>query len=46
MAQAMCLGVQAGRLGYLAGRMEKKYYASASSPLEQISKIRKFIKAY
>jgi thiazole synthase len=27
------------RLGYLAGRMEKKYYASASSPLEQISKL-------
>jgi thiazole synthase len=33
MAQAMNLGVQAGRLGYLAGRMEKKYYASASSPI-------------
>jgi thiazole synthase len=39
MAQAMKLGVQAGRLGYLAGRMEKKYYANASSPLEQISKL-------
>ena len=39
MAYAMKLGVQAGRLGYLAGRMEKKYYASASSPLEQISKL-------
>jgi thiazole synthase len=38
MAQAMKLGVQAGRLAYLAGRMEKKYYASASSPLNQISK--------
>ena len=38
MASAMRLGVQAGRLGYLAGRMEKKYYASPSSPLEQISK--------
>ena len=38
MATAMKLGVQAGRLGYLAGRMEKKYYASASSPLEKISK--------
>jgi thiazole synthase len=35
----MKLGVQAGRLGYLAGRMEKKDYASASSPLEQISKL-------
>ena len=38
MAQAMNLAVKAGRLGYLAGRMEKKYYASASSPLTQISK--------
>lgn len=33
MANAMHLGVQAGRLAYLAGRMEKKYYANASSPL-------------
>jgi thiazole synthase len=39
MASAMKLSVQAGRLAYLAGRMEKKYYASSSSPLEQISKI-------
>jgi thiazole synthase len=39
MALAMNLGVQAGRIGYLAGRMEKKYYANASSPLEQISLI-------
>jgi len=39
MAEAMKLGVKAGRLGYLAGRMEKKYYANASSPLEQISKL-------
>jgi len=39
MAYAMKLGVQAGRLAYLAGRMEKKHYASASSPLEQISKL-------
>ena len=38
MALAMKLGVQAGRLAYLSGRMEKKYYASASSPLTQISK--------
>ena len=37
MAQAMKLGVQAGRLAYLAGRMEKKYYANASSPLNNIS---------
>jgi thiazole synthase len=43
MASAMNLGVQAGRLAYLAGRMEKKHYASASSPLEQISKILKLV---
>ena len=40
MAKAMNLGVKAGRLGYLSGRMEKKSYATASSPLQQISKIR------
>lgn len=34
MAQAMKLAVDAGRLGYLAGRIPKKRYASASSPLE------------
>jgi len=39
MAKAMKLGVEAGRLGYLAGRMEKKYYANASSPQTQISKL-------
>ena len=38
MAYAMNLGVQSGRLGYLAGRMPKKHYATASSPLTQISK--------
>jgi thiazole synthase len=38
MALAMNLGVKSGRLAYLAGRMEKKYYATASSPLHQISK--------
>jgi thiazole synthase len=38
MAFAMNLGVQAGRLAYLAGRMDKKNYAAASSPLDQISK--------
>ena len=34
MAQAMKHAVEAGRLAYLAGRMPKKLYASASSPLE------------
>ena len=38
MAYAMNLGVKAGRLGYLAGRMDKKNYATASSPLNEISK--------
>ena len=37
MAAAMHLAVKAGRMAYLAGRMEKKYYADASSPLSQIS---------
>ena len=39
MSNAMNLAVKAGRLAYLAGRMEKKSYASPSSPLEQISKL-------
>ncbi len=34
MAFAMKLAVEAGRLGYLAGRMPKRLYASASSPLQ------------
>ena len=33
MARAMKLAVEAGRLAYLAGRIETKLYASASSPL-------------
>src|SRR6266478_3576273 len=33
MAVAMKLAVEAGRLAYLAGRMPKKLYASASSPM-------------
>jgi thiazole synthase len=41
MALAMKLGVQSGRLGYLAGRMKKKYYATPSSPMNQISQINK-----
>lgn len=32
MAKAMKLGIEAGRLAYLAGRMPRKLYASASSP--------------
>ena len=34
MATAMRLAVEAGRLGHLAGRMPKRLYASASSPIE------------
>jgi len=33
MARAMKAAVEAGRLAYLAGRMEKKLYADPSSPL-------------
>ncbi|HKS27972.1 MAG TPA: thiazole synthase [Pyrinomonadaceae bacterium] len=33
MAKAMRLGIEAGRLAYLAGRMPRRLYASASSPL-------------
>jgi thiazole synthase len=36
MAQAMQHAVIAGRQAYLAGRMQKKLYASASSPLEGV----------
>jgi thiazole synthase len=36
MAAAMKLAVEAGRLAYLSGRMVKKLYASASSPLSGI----------
>jgi thiazole synthase len=33
MAHAMRMGVEAGRLSYLAGRIPKKRYATASSPI-------------
>jgi thiazole synthase len=33
MAEAMKLGVEAGRLAFEAGRMPRRLYASASSPL-------------
>jgi len=36
MAEAMNLAVQSGRLAYKAGRIPKKLYATASSPLEGI----------
>jgi thiazole synthase len=34
MAEAMKLAVLAGRLAYQAGRIPRKMYASASSPVE------------
>src|SRR5262245_66216823 len=34
MAEAMKLAVRAGRLAYSAGRIPRKMYASASSPVE------------
>jgi len=34
MAAAMKLAVEAGRLAYLAGRMPRRLYASASSPIQ------------
>src|SRR6201991_5229875 len=36
MARAMKLAVEAGRLAFLAGRIPRKSYASASSPLEGV----------
>jgi thiazole synthase len=36
MADAMAMGIRAGRKAYLAGRIPKKAYASASSPLEGV----------
>jgi thiazole synthase len=36
MGSAMCKAVEAGREAYLAGRIPKKLYATASSPLEGV----------
>ena len=36
MAEAMRLGIEAGRKAFLAGRIPKKLYATASSPLEGV----------
>ncbi len=36
MAEAMKYAVEAGRLAFLAGRMPKKLYATASSPVEGV----------
>ncbi|MUK87528.1 thiazole synthase [Ornithinibacillus sp. L9] len=37
MAKGMKLAIEAGRLGYEAGRIPKKRYATASSPMEGMS---------
>jgi thiazole synthase len=34
MARAMRLAVEAGRLAFLAGRIPRRMYATASSPVE------------
>lgn len=39
MALAMKLGIEAGRLAYEAGRIPKKRYATASSPMEGLSTV-------
>jgi thiazole synthase len=36
MARAMKLGLEAGRLAYLSGRIPRKLYATASSPIEGV----------
>ena len=36
MGEAMKLAIRAGRLAYVAGRMERRLYASASSPLDGV----------
>ncbi len=41
MAEAMKLGVEAGRRAYLAGRIPKKHFASASSPQEGVAGVAK-----
>ena len=39
MARAMRLGVEAGREAYEAGRMPRRLYASASSPLDGLANL-------
>jgi thiazole synthase len=38
MARAMRLAIEAGRLAFEAGRMPRRPYASASSPIEGVSR--------
>ena len=44
MAEAMQHAVLAGRQAFLAGRMPRKLYATASSPLEGISQVYRWLK--
>jgi thiazole synthase len=37
MARAMKLAIEAGRLAYEAGRIPRRLYASASSPLDGLA---------
>jgi thiazole synthase len=37
MARAMKLAVEAGRLAYTAGRIPRRLYATASSPLDGLA---------
>ena len=39
MANAMRLAVQSGRKAYLSGRIDKKFYAAASSPVEALVEV-------
>lgn len=41
MARAMKYAVEAGRLAYLSGRMEKRLYANASSPMQHLIAVEK-----
>jgi thiazole synthase len=41
MAKAMKLAVEAGRLAHLSGRLEKRLYANASSPMQNLIAIQK-----
>lgn len=41
MAQAMKYAVQAGRLAFLSGRMDKRLYANASSPMQNLIAVAK-----
>ncbi|HET9095804.1 MAG TPA: thiazole synthase [Candidatus Baltobacteraceae bacterium] len=41
MAQAMKYAVEAGRLAFLSGRMDKRLYANASSPMQNLITVAK-----